>query len=292
MSPTTSARSSWVGSLLQRVPGQNPFDDNDFVSKAQAEAARNMALIADGIGRTIELQTSQVMQTGTITLNDTNNNSVYTLNYSPKATHFPTVGTAWSNAASDKLADLESLADVIRSNGLSDVTDVVMGASAIRHFLNDTKIQALLDNRRISIGDITPRGAGQGATFVGQIQVGTYRLNIWTYAGRYNHWQTGVSTKYIEDDKVVMLALGPSNTEGDNTVRTRIDLTYGRYLPIRQPLPEARRFIPGGISAGMVQLDTNAWFTNDGHGLTVGAGIRPLVIPVGIDTFGCLDTNP
>lgn len=281
---------SW--NLLERVPGQNPFDDNDFVSKAMMEASRNMALISDGIARTIELQASQVMQTGEITLNDENGSNVYTINFAPKSTHFPTVTTAWSNTASTPLVDMENLAEVIRADGLSDVTDVIMGRNAARHFQNHPTVRNLLDNRRINIGDIEPRGMGQGATFIGDIQLGTYRVNVWTYAGRYDDPQTGVSTRYIADDNVVMLALGPSNTEGDNTVRTRIDLTYGRHMPIREPLPEARRFIPGGISDGMMRMDMNAWFTDDGHGLTVGAGIRPLVIPVGIDTFGTLDTTP
>lgn len=275
--------------LIKRQFGQNPFDDPDFVTNARTESARNMALISDGIMRTVELQASQVMQTGAITLTDSGGATVYTINYGPKATHFPTVGTSWSNVAADALGDLEALAEVIRDDGLVDVTDIIMGDGAFRNFLNNTAVKAQADIRRFNrIVEFTPTVVGNGAKLQGEVSIGNYKFRIWTYNGRYEDPQNpGTKIKFVADDKVIMLAL---EADANNNLRTRIDLSYGRFLPIRQPLPEARQFIPPSISAGMFRMDTNAWFSNDGFSLTVGAGIRPLVIPVGIDTYGCLDT--
>lgn len=276
--------------LISRQFGQNPFDDPDVIRNAVVQAARNISLISDRIARSTELQMSQVLQTGIITLTDAAGDEKFRIDYAPKATHFPTTGTSWTAGAGDPISDLGSLAEVIRNNGLVDVTDAIMGTDAFNNFIANTGVKEFLDNRRMGLGEIRPAMVGKGATFKGTVWVDDYRLNIWTYTGRFIDPSSGLKTKYIADDKVVLLAALGSN---DGTVgTTRIDLTYGRIPRIRAVPAEARRFIPGDIidRANRIALNTNAWFTDDGQTLNVGAGIRPLVIPVGIDQYGCLDT--
>lgn len=246
-----------------------------------------MVKIEAKIRRAIELQASQVLQTGTVTLSDENGNALYTLDYKPKTTHFPTSGTTWGQAGDNKLGDLESLAAVIRADGLTDADMLIFGADALREFLADETVQAQLDNRRMNIGSIgRPETRGQGGTFHGEISIGAYTYQIWSYTGRYTHPQTGTSTAFIDPAKVVMLSsMG------------RLDATFGaipnigKLLGVDQTnlLPE----LPGRVSndAGGMDLHTNAWLTDDGEQLFAGMGARPLLIPTAIDTYGCLDTG-
>ncbi len=273
--------------LIKRMPGQNPFQSPDFRSNVIVRMFQGMQKIERKIRRSIEFQASQVLQTGVVTLTDSAGVPLYTIDYKPKSTHFPTVGTAWSNPASDKLADIRSLADVIRSDGLSDPKELIMGQTAFEQFISDAAVLARFDNRRMDLGGIVSMEMrGNGGTFRGIVEIGNYRYDIWTYGARFTDPQTGNSTPFLDEDKVIVRAIG------------RMDATFGAIPNIGQLLgvdnsaliPE----LPSRITLpqGSVDLHTNVWLSPDGSQLFGGVGTRPLMIPTAIDTYGCLDTNP
>ena len=106
--------------LIKRMPGQDPFQSPDFRANVMTRMFNGMVKIERKVRRSIELQASQVLQTGVVTLTDSGGNSLYTLNYQPKASHFPTAGTSWATATGlQKIADINSLAEQIRDDGLS-----------------------------------------------------------------------------------------------------------------------------------------------------------------------------
>ncbi|MEC7520164.1 MAG: major capsid protein [Myxococcota bacterium] len=267
--------------LMKRRPGQNPFQDPNFLANATEEAFRLFRKLEKKIRRAIELQASQVLQTGVLTLINEDGVAAYTLDFQPKSTHFPAAAATWAGA-SDKLLDLENLADVIRRDGKSQPRRLVFGQTALRRFLADSAVQARLDSRNMTVGSIAPETRGQGATFQGWVWIGHYRFEMWTYDGFYKHPQTGVLTPYVGTDNVIMLSEG-----------SRLDLTYGAIPMIRGPETRALPFLPPRMSDGGLGLDltTNSWFSPDGETLNVSAGTRPLTIPTAIDTFGCLDTT-
>lgn len=274
--------------LIKRQPGENPFQNPNFRANLISRIFNGLVKVESKIRRAIELQASQVLQTGIVTLTDENGTALYTLDYKPKATHFPTSGIDWGSAGDDKLGDLESLAAVIRADGLVDCDTLVFGSRALKRFLADTTVQAQLDNRRINIGEIgRPQLRGAGGTYHGDISIGAYTYAIWSYTGRYKHPQSGVSTSYIDQDKVIMLS----------SISTRLDATYGNIPHIGKLLGESKTNIlpelPGRMinATGGMDLHTNAWLTTDGEQLFAGVGARPLMIPTAIDTYGCLDTT-
>ena len=239
------------------------------------------------IRRSIEVQASQVLQTGVVTLTDINGAALYTLDYKPKATHFPTAGTAWGTAGDDPVGDINALAEVIRGDGLADPDQLLMGVDAFEAFIKNSDVQKRFDTRRFDLGTIAPmQMRGNGGSYRGTVEIGNYRYDVWTYGGRYKDPQTGVSTPYLDPSKVVVRA-----SSG------RLDATFGAIPNIgalmgttaNQLLPE----LPGRLSnaAGGMDLFTNAWTSQDGEQLFGGVGARPLMIPTAIDTFGCLETN-
>jgi hypothetical protein len=268
--------------LIKRMPGANPFEDPDFQANAVVRAFGIFRKTDAKIRRAIELQASQVLQTGTVTLIDQDGNSLFTVNYSPKATHFPTSATAWDQASDDKIGDLDSLANVIRGDGLGSPNKLIFGRTALNSFLADTAVNNQLDNRRIQRGDIASQMRGNGGVFHGVVWIGNYEFEIWSYTGKYKHPQTGVSTDFIDPAKVIMLS--------DNS---RLDATFGAIPRIVPPDARVLPFLPPRISDSAVGIDmfTNAWVSDDGEQLFVGSGSRPLMIPTAIDTYGCLDTG-
>tara|TARA_R100000365_G_C2748530_1_gene80370 strand:- start:13233 stop:14303 length:1071 start_codon:yes stop_codon:yes gene_type:complete len=273
--------------LLKRMPGQNPFESPDFRANVILRMFNGMTKIERKIRRSIEVQASQVLQTGVVTLTDINGAALYTLDYKPKATHFPTAGTAWGTAGDDPVGDINALAEVIRGDGLADPDQLLMGVDAFEAFIKNSDVQKRFDTRRFDLGTIAPmQMRGNGGSYRGTVEIGNYRYDVWTYGGRYKDPQTGVSTPYLDPSKVVVRA-----SSG------RLDATFGAIPNIgalmgttaNQLLPE----LPGRLSnaAGGMDLFTNAWTSQDGEQLFGGVGARPLMIPTAIDTFGCLETN-
>ena len=267
--------------LLGREPGQNPFENSTFNAKAIMRAMRHFRKLEGKVRRAVEVQASQVLQTGTLTIKNAKGADAYVLDYKPKATHFPTASTTWGQTGDSKIEDLKALAEVIRADGLGDPDRLVFGERAFSEFLKDEEVLALLNNRRMELGAIAPESRGNGGTFQGFIWLGSYRFEMWTYNGRYKDPQTGVSTRYWDTGKV-----------GMQTSTARLDLSFGSIPFIQRPSRQLAG-LPSRITSTVAGfgMTTNNWVDESGSNLNVSAGTRPLCIPTAIDTFGCLDTG-
>jgi hypothetical protein len=273
-----------VNDLLERTAGVDPYTDayNGYAAKLINKLNTAFQIIRAMITRSVELQASQILQTGMLTLTDRNSDTVYVLDFKPKATHFPTTGTSWSSASADPLGDLQSLIDVVRADGQVNADQAIFGAVALKNFLANTDVQANLDNRRVNIGEIRPRQDRRGATFYGFVWVGAYMVEMWTYPEGYKDPDSGAFTKYIEDDKVIVLSS-----------ETRFDYTTARVpLPLG-PDPRVANIMPGRLMDTGSELDMtpNLYCTPNGKQIMAELESRPLLIPVQIDGFGCLDTE-
>jgi len=268
-------------SLTDRRPGQNPHTDPVYAANLAIDAAKVLGKMDRKIRRAVELQASQVLQTGNVSLYDSNGTVLYTIGYTPKATHFPTVTTDWSDHANaTPLLDLENLATVLNDDGHGEANRVIMGKTAWQNFVRNTKVQGILDVRRIDLGRVDrPRPVG-GATFMGDIAIGPWVVELYCYTGKYKDPQGGATKRYIEDDKIVMLC--------DNT---RLDAAFGALPYVARPEARALQFLPQRRNGAGGDMTWNSWILPDNSALYVSAGTRPLYIPTAIDTFGCLLTK-
>ncbi len=274
--------------LIKRTAGDNPFENPNFRANLITRAFDSIRKVDAKLRRAVELQASQILQTGQLTLRDNNGVALYTLNYNPKASHFPTAAVSWATATGkQKLDDINSLAEQCRDDGLEDCDELHMGVTAFENLISDDVVKSRYDNRRMDLGTISPmKKNGQGGNYRGIIEVGNYRYDIWTYGGRYNDPQTGNKLPYLDNGKVIV-----------RSSTARMDATFGAIPNIGELLDGGNSRLlpelPGRISnqAGGMDLHTNVWLSADGNHLFVGVGARPLLIPTAIDTFGCLDTQ-
>lgn len=265
--------------MISRQPGQNPFQNPDYGANAVRQSFAIFRKLEAKIRRAIELQASQVLQTGQLSLINKAGVVVYTIDFSPKTSHF-TSPTAWAadGSTGDPLANIEALATVIRRDGKREPNKLIFGQSAYARFLANAKVKERLLQIRGALIQAAPQVRGQGATFQGTVWCGHYPFEMWTYDGFYQHQQTGAFTPFVADNKVIVMGDG------------RLDLTYGAIPMITSPDQRALPFLPARISSEGRGLDltTNAWLTPDGKRVMVSAGTRPLTIPTAIDTFGCI----
>lgn len=264
--------------LLDRDPGDTPYDSPEYIAKARVRAIRAFPKLEAKIRRAIELMASQVLQTGEISIADSSG-VLHEEDFMAKATHFPTAAVAWGGVGAAPLTDLAALGTVVRRDGKRRPLRLVFGEVAFDRFIADDEVKSRLDNRNMMIGEIAPQVRGEGATFQGFVWVGHYRFEMWTYDGFYLDPITGAPTPFVDPNKVIMLSEGG-----------RLDLSFGAIPRLKPPDGAAMALVPTRMSDGNIGLDlnVNAWFSPDGTHLHVSAGTRPLTIPTAIDTYGCL----
>ena len=274
--------------LLKRMPGEDPFQSPDFRANLILRMFNGMTKVERKIRRSIELQASQVLQTGKVTLTDSNGLALYNLDYKPKITHFPTTSTSWNEATgAQKISDISALGQVIRNDGLSDPDQLIMGIDAFESFISDPVIQARLDIRRLDLGTISPMEMrGNGGNYRGIVEIGNYRYDVWTYGGQYKHPETKSKTSFLDPGKIVVRASSGRMDATFGAIPNIGVLVGGQATSLLPELPSRVSNADGGMD-----LFTNAWLSNDGEQLFGGVGARPLMIPTAIDTFGCLNTG-
>lgn len=272
-----------VWDLLNRQPGDTEYDAPSFQAVLAAKVQRSWMTMSDMIKRTIELQASQILQTGIVTLPDAAGVDRYTLDYKPKASHFVTVSASWATAGTDVIADLEGLADQIRDDGLVDPTMVIMDATAFKNFVATDQAAKYFNKEVLNLGQLSPRLTNSGGKFQGFVEVGNYRFDIWTYNGQYKN-AAGSKVKFMTLDKVIML---PNPDDLD------FRKVFGGIPVVVDSLEEVRSFMPGRVTVpGAFDFKPRV-FTDEAAETTYSEiKSRPLLIPASIDRFGCLDTTP
>ncbi len=271
--------------MQQRQPNNTPYDEVNFAANLTERVRRDIVKTEFRFRRAVELQASQVLQTGVLTLVDKSGNPQFELDYKPKATHFVTTAVAWNNAAATPLDDIAAIAETIRNDGKSDPNALIMGENAYNEFISSTQVKEALDNRRIVIGEVQRSDMrSQGATFRGSIDIGNYKFEIWTYNGRFKDPQTGNMTTFIDKGNVVVLDVNARFDAVFGGVPNRIGARDNRLpalpFPDRLRMPERR-----------IDLFVNPWLSPDGVNLNIDVASRPLLIPTAIDTYGTLDTG-
>lgn len=272
----------------KRALGMTEYDNPNFIQEANERAAYMTRKLQKKYRRGVELQASQILTlVDGLSLVNNANQVTFSLDYAAKATHFPNAGTAWSSATfAQMLADLKALAEVIRNNGLSSPRMVIMGTGSFELFraAGEASSSKAFDNTRSDRGALYPLSnpGTEAGQYRGTIDVGTMKLDIYTYGGRYVHPYSGTKTLYVPDDKVIMLA-------GDNGFETVFGAVFRFPNGLPTPLP-ALRARARMVSQGM-DIFYNNWVELDGSGVTIELLSRPLLIPKGIDTFGCIDTG-
>lgn len=268
--------------LNQRRAGQDPFQDPDFAANATEDALAVITKVENKILRSIELQASQVFQTGVLALTDALGNNLFPLDFQAKSSHFVTT-TPWAadGSTGDPIGDIEAMGVKIRRDGKKRPTRLIFGAVAWQRFYANVKVKATLDNRAMEFGRLVPQNPSEdGASFMGVMAFGQYKYELWCYDGFFRAPGDSAYTPYVGDNKVIMLSDG-----------ARMDLAFGT-IPLFPGATDERvmGFLPEVFTGGasMIPLTTLAYFTENRKSLVVSAGVRPLCIPTAIDSFGCL----
>ena len=145
----------------------------------------------------------------------------------------------WTQTGADISGDLADLCDeiVLKTGGATMPTRAIFGGNAIRYFFADDLIKAQLDqlHARSDVSNRRYSPEASGAIYHGDITVGQYRLNCYSYPAVHNN--AGTTEQYMPADKVLIT--------GDRIFGGQ--LLYGG-VPVISPTGD----IAGGIAGALL----------------------------------------
>jgi len=189
--------------VYERTFGQNMQPgENEYVNML-SQADEKLGALKEKIDRSKELQRSQALQTGIVTMNNGDN-----VDFRRKADSIVDLsGTPWSGAA-NPITDIEEGIKFIRQEGKSASRsyDLIMGASVVGAFMSNAKIVESADLRHIKVLDIgtTKFEDATGLNFHGRLSLKNGNVDLWSYDDFYENDDESYSG-YIDDKNVVLL---------------------------------------------------------------------------------------
>jgi hypothetical protein len=185
--------------------------DAQVIAKFIRTAAQKIGILQDKIERATEKMCADVLLTGVAQLNSGTN-----INYGRKAASLVDLGAGnyWATTTIDPYDQIQTDIQFIRDNGLvSDTTFMLcLGATAYHDLLLNPQFKARQSFFNLKLDEIAPPKFDDvvGQVFHGQMSVGPYRVNVFTYPDTYKDRVTGAITPYMDPKKYI---LTPMNTE-------------------------------------------------------------------------------
>jgi hypothetical protein len=193
--------------LYDRLFGATEISDALF-SRLVNNMADELVRLQDMIERSVELQCSQVLETGIVTVDKGIN-----IDFKRKAGSLvdPGAGQYWATAGVDPYEDLEAGCNFLRQVGKAqgDVFNLILGSTALSDLLKNTVFlerQKLYDLKLDAVA--APQRQALGMSLHGELSAGPYRVRLWSYPQFYDN-AAGTSTPYINPKKVVMIPESP-----------------------------------------------------------------------------------
>ncbi|OUN14855.1 phage capsid protein [Gemmiger sp. An87] len=158
---------STADNLMNRMPGEDLYSGRTPAQRAAEQLMEEYNTLNDATTRREEWMAVQAIVTGQIPIVGQGVNEVIDFGFTNKK---KLEGTArWGQSAANPLKDLDDWVDDVLTNGFTNVDMVIMGKTALDLFLSDTKVQKMLDIRRIEMGLVHPRDLPNGVRYIGHL---------------------------------------------------------------------------------------------------------------------------
>lgn len=268
--------------LMERQPGEKEFTAiGSWLGRLFNKLKKCFVNMHKMVKEAIEVQASQILQTGTLTLEDEESHEAFKLVYPVKATHFPTATPAWGTTGASPLADLESLCQVINDDGLRDPTMAIFGKNAWNKIMADEAFKEIVKTDGLHLGALNPGMKNRGGRYMGYVDIGTFRLDLWVYNDKYEKIGGVTKYNYMDPDKVIVCA---------DLEDLDFRCVFGGVpsLGMQEPFTS---IIPSEVTYdGFMRVHNRVYQDNSQDTFVAETKSRPLCIPVSIDRFGCLTT--
>jgi len=247
----------------QRVPGETIYE-SDPMGNIDTRVGDWLNKLRDRCIRREEQQLAEAMQTGKAVISGKDVD--YTIDYQMDANHIITLAGAdiWGSGTEKKIDQFEAWSALIQDKGEPAPDVCIMDLNAGQLLRKDTDFLALLNNRRVEMGEINPRQIKEKrATYMGALQAAGVDIDFYVYQGIYKN-DAGASVGFMNADQLIL---------GSTMART--EFHYAKIENFNAPSFMGRQFPMQGIEPkgkrGFVSLESGpmAGFHNPDAFVTV-----------------------
>ncbi len=158
---------SYADQFMQRMPGETLYSGKTPAQRAAERLIEDYNRLNDAATRREEWMCAKAIIEGEIPIVGIGGNESVDFQFTNKIVL--TGSDRWGQTGAAILHNLEDWASKVLVEGYANVDTVIMGKTALRAFLEDEKIRAVLDNRRVEMGIIQPRDLPNGVAYIGHL---------------------------------------------------------------------------------------------------------------------------
>jgi hypothetical protein len=286
--------------ILQRMAGENPYENRDKLTRLREHAN---SIHKEHVRRTIrtwEYLAQQSILEGTMPALIGTVDPDLTYDWRRNAAHVSTLGTAWTNVASDPLADIDAAWTLGRTNGRVSIDYMVLGDDSMNAFLAHADVVEKSDNRRYELimvdqdMDVPSKYkflVDAGMTGRGRLKTpGGHKIWMFTYEDIYDN-AAGTAVNLMPSGYVLF---GYSGARCDRYFGPAENLPM---IPLRQqfyqqmfgfnmaapPMPPNVRGAAHALNPAMLYFD--AYASNDWKRVTLRTQSAPIFATTQTDAF-------
>lgn len=257
-----------VDDLLNRSAGENPYSGKTPAERAVEKLADDFSELTEMIIRREEWMAATAIFTGQIPIIGEGLNEVIDFNFTNIET-IVTPALKWSGADADPLKDLERWRKTVQKEGFVNCNICIMASDVSAEFVNNPKIQKLLDTKAYDLAAIKPRELPNGVTYIGTINklgLDIYEYNEW-YLDDWTNPEVKEPKPLVPDGTLALLSTAANYSiyYGASTI---IDEKSGEFITVEgNRVPQTwverrpdRRFLQINSHPLTVPHEVNSWF--------------------------------
>lgn len=169
-----------IDDLMQRSAGESLYGGMTPEERGAQKMLKDFSKLEDMITRREEWMCAQALFTGKIPVFGDSLNYEIDFDFTNKEIKSGT--DLWSNSASDPIKQLTDMRKKVQIKGMVNPNVCIMSDDVAEAFVENEKVQKVLDVKNIQLATINPKELPSGATYIGNIPM--LGLDIYTY----NEW--------------------------------------------------------------------------------------------------------
>lgn len=257
-----------VDELMERSAGENPYSGRTPAERAVEKIAEDFTELTEMIVRREEWMAATAIFSGQIPIIGEGLDEVIDFGFSNTET-IVTASKKWNGADADPLADLERWRKTVQKEGFVNCNICVMASDVSAAFVNNAKVQKVLDTKAYDLAVIKPRELPNGVTYIGTINklgLDIYEYNEW-YLDDWTNPEAPEQKPLVPDGKIALLSTGANYSMYYGAVTLLDEKNDTFYTVEGDRVPEtwverrpSRRFLQVNSKPLPVPHEVNSWF--------------------------------
>lgn len=234
--------------LELRMPGGTIYESGSPAGRQAQLVGKYFRELDWRLIRLEENQLAEAITSGTCTVVGKDLN--YTITYGRNASNVRTLtaGDRWSESTSDIRGDFKTAAQQMRNVAAGTPDLVILGNTAGANYIDDTEIQALLDNRRTEFGNREfSYQSEKEITYLGRHLDAGINCDVVIYHGTYDN-TSGTVTPIINDSDAIFIRRGLRSTAHYSMISNFKSNFVGTRFPMQ--------YVPDDGMSMMLQLES------------------------------------